>query len=386
MQRLYKYNFFVELENKYQNYFKFANNICLLPPILKKVGVIYYLAFIVIEKCENIKRPIGVILINKVTGQEKVYDAYDYEFCPSYPDFDYEYYNTNLCPLYFPSRTPESEEYLKVSLDKLAMSSSSKFFNIDNDEYQKYLNRIKKMFPSNYFVFFEELQKNEFIPVDDKIRAKRDLLKIKNRLNNTVTNKQRLIENTINKRIFKKQFRGLITDYVKFEILPYLKGNGSYNKLNFYYNFGTYYKEFEKNITKYYSCYGFEIDNDTKEINTKLCVEKEQEQIRNIYLNCINPNLKDDVMVDTLSKVLIVFMNSMLVEEIHNATIQNFEDQIKESINIFDENRDKDFDQEAKNFLYFCYDSLLNDYNTSGNENLSSLYYGYLMVHFPFDL
>ncbi len=386
MLNLYKYSYIIELEKNYRNYFKFASSITLLPPILKKVGVIYYLAFMAIESGNSVKRPIGVVLVNKVTGQEKVYDMSEYEFCPSYPDFEYEYYNLKLSQLYYPNLSLELEENFKVSLDKLAFASSSKFFNIDNNEYQKYLDRIEKLFPSNFFVFFGELQNNEIIPVDEKIKAKRDITKIRHSLNNSTSNKQRLIENTVNKRIYKKRFRKLINQFIKNEILPELKGSGSYNKLVFYYNFGNYYKNFEKNITNYYSCYGIEVDNKTREENLFKSLDKEKQEIKKLFYNNYNTKYFKDVAVDTLGKVLIVFLNSLLVEEIHNSVIKHFEEQINECIDIFNKNDNKEIDFEAEQFLYEVYNELLLDYKTASNENLSNTYYGYLIVNFPFDM
>ncbi len=388
MLNLCKYSFFTELEKKYQGYFKLAKNVYLLPPILKKVGIINYLAFLVVENNEekNIKRPIGIILINRITGQEKIYDMSEYDFCPTLSDFDYIYYNLNLENIFFPNKSLEMQEYFKVSLDYLARSTSSKFFNIDNNIYQKYLERIKKIFPKNYFIFFEELQKNQISPINNDNKIKRKISNIDDPLIDNKSIKQRIIKNTILKKQFKIQIRNLITNYIKDDILPELKNNGSFGKICFYYEFGKYYKQFEKNITNNYNCYGEEIDEKIKNINIEILLKREKLAIRKILIEYKdNPKNKID-LVDALSKVLIVFLNALLVEEIHNSIIKNFEDEIKECIDIFKENENKSYDVEAKQYLYNIFNELLNDYKTVNNENLSNTYFAYLVIHFPFNL
>lgn len=386
MQNIYKYSFLTELENKYQGYFKFSKNIYLLPPILKKVGLIYYLAFLVIEKSNEIKRPIGVILINKVTLQEKVYDMSDYEFCPTKPDFDYVYYNCNLFSNYFPFRNLETIENFKVSLDKLAGASYSKFFNIDNNEYQKYLARIKKLFPQEYNIFFEELEKNEIKPVDNEILARRNFTKIKFKLQKNKIEKHQLIAEKILKKQLKKQFRNYITAFIKSKILPDLMGTGSYNKIVFYNKFGEYYKHFVKNIANNYNCYCMELDDNTRKQNILLLFEKEKNEVKKLLIESKNNTASKIDFIDSLSKVLIVFLNALLIEEIHNSVLPIFEQEIRECIEIFDSNKDKNYDAEAQQFLYKIYNGLLNDYKTASNEDLSFTYFGYFVVHFPFDL
>lgn len=388
MQNIYKYSFFTELEKKYNNYFKLANEILLLPPILKKIGLLYYLAFLVIENSAtgNIKRPIGVIVVNRLTGQEKIYDMADYEFCKTKMDYEQTYYNINLSPNCYPNKTPELEENFKVSLDLLGTSLNNKFLSVDSNVYQKYLTRIKKMFPQNYNVFFDELEKNEIVLIDDEIKHKREISKITCNHTSSQLVKQKLIENVKFKRQFKNNFRKLIAEFIKKQILPSLRGLGSYAKLNFYYEFGRYYKNFEKNIaTKNYDCYAEEIEKDVKVSNTQKLLSNEKTEVKKILTSSKSLAL-DDSLVDTLGKVIIVFLNAMLVEEIHNGIITLFEEEITECINIFNENSNKEFNSSAKEFLYNVFDDLLCDYNTASNDKLSNIYYAYLVVNFPFSM
>ena len=95
------------------------NEISLLPPILKKVGLFFHLAFPVVELDKknnliNIKRPIGVVLINK-NGKEKIFDLANFEFCNNLDNFDKIYYSVNTSSPYWPNKSPLNEEkYNKI--------------------------------------------------------------------------------------------------------------------------------------------------------------------------------------------------------------------------------------------------------------------------------
>ena len=135
----YKYSFILELEKKYASSFKMCttNKIEVLPPILKKIGLVYYLLFLVVEEplltqsYRPIKRPIGVIMLNKNgTEAEKMYDMQNYEFYPAKVDFEMEYFDINAYPTYWPNRTKENEERFKICLENLlVVAKNTNIFN-----------------------------------------------------------------------------------------------------------------------------------------------------------------------------------------------------------------------------------------------------------------
>lgn len=394
MFNVYKYKFILELEQKHQNTFKLCstNKICLLPPVLKKIGVIYYLAFPVIEdsleKIKTVKRPIGLILINKNTkGKEQIYDFSEYDYCKNCDNFEQVYYSVDSNSPLWPNKNEENQESFKIILDNIRnISCDTNIIKKPKKElYELYLNKIKKIIPLDYWQFYQQLIDNEISEIDDNIIRKRKLASLDNKLMLEYKSKEQASNIAKRKFEFKDKTLNKIFEFTKKEIVPTLKGKGSYTKLIFFDLLGKTLRKFIKESDKYEYCFSSTLPENILNENTeKVIDELKFEVIKNYSKACKNV-VSGIISVDTLSKVIIVFLNAMLVEEIQNTILPNFEDEIAECIQIFNEDKEKIKNIDAKNFLTKIFDSLTKDYYTIDEQNLSDIYYAYSSVHSYFD-
>ncbi|MBQ3214463.1 MAG: hypothetical protein IJB10_05635 [Clostridia bacterium] len=389
MFNVYKYKYVSELEQKYQNHFKLCstNKITLLPPILKKVGIIYYLAFLVIEdnieKIKTVKRPIGVILINKNTkGKEQVFDFAEYEYCKNKDNFEHIYYTVdNNSPLW-PNKSEENKESFKIILDYLRniASETNIIKKPKKEQYDLYLNKIKNLIPLEYWDFYTELEKKEILSIDENIIKKRKLASNDNKLLLEYKSKEQ--NQIIEKRKFDFKDKVLknIFEFTKEELIPSLKGKGSYTKLIFFDLLGKTLRKFIKESSNYENCYKINLSENTINANIEKVINQLKfEAIKNYSKACKNVAY-NIISVDTLSKVLIVFLNAMLVEEIQNTILPIYEDEIAECIQIFNEDKEKIKNIDAKKFLSEIFNKLTKDYYTADEQNLSDIYYAYSSV------
>lgn len=393
MFNVYKYKYILELEQKYQNHFKLcsSNKIALLPPILKKVGLVYYLAFLVIEDnisngIKKIKRPIGVILINKNTkGKEQVFDLENYEFCKQNTDFDQTHYIVDETSPFWPNRTPDNEENYRIILDNIqTLSNSTTLFKKPKDDgYSLYLNRLKSFIPDNYWNFYTQLEKNEIEEVSEGIKSQRIVAKLEYRSENDKREKEREQTKKLNLINFQKQVINAGLDFAKNEIVPTLKGSGSYTKLLFYDMFGKTLRNFKKesNSDKYFNCFNPELPDYYINKNIDKVIDEFKVNIIKDFSKAKQNALYKIVSIDTISKVLIVFLNALLVEELKNTTIDIYEDEIAECIAIYNEDKDKIKNLEARKFLDNIFEKLCSDYLTVEENKLSDIYFSYLLVH-----
>lgn len=388
MLNVYKYRNIIELEQKHQKSFKLCstNKIALLPPILKKMGLIYYLAFPVIEdnksSIKKIKRPIGIILINKnIKGKEKIFDLSEYEFCKNHHCFNHIYYTTETSSPLWPNRSQENEENYRVLLDNLQniASKTSMFKKTNKDEYELFLNKLKDFVGEEYWDIYTQLQENKILPITEEIERKRKLATLENKKAEE-NNKQRLKVLKIQKqKDFKQRVIKKTTKFVREEIVPSLKGNGSYTKLLFFDLWGKTLRNFLKESVseRYENCFNPDLSQKALDNNINKVVEDINfEAMKNVSTACKN-KVFSNISIDTLSKVLIVFLNALMIEEKHNKISQEFEDEIAESISIYNEDKDKIKNIDARKFLDKIFDNLCQDYSTSQEEKLSDIYFGY---------
>mgnify|MGYP003289414146 CR=1 FL=1 len=391
MNSNYKYKNILDMEKKYQNSFTLCktNNIAILPPVLKKIGRVYFWTFLVIEQPETnkdeqvIKRPIGIICINNKNNKEIIYDLKDYDFCLKNQDFNQEYYNIKIQNDFWPNRTNENKEKFRICLDYLQKVQMQKH-NIkghNNSIYNEYLSKIKTLFPNNFWIFFEYLQKEDIFQVPQSLIEKRNHA---NKMHLIEIEKKKLLADKIlqNKLfVFKNKLNNDIYDFCKGEIVPLLKGKGSYTKIKFYDLIGKKIKEINNDIKSYTKCYNPLLDEKTLNNNYEEFLEKTHIEIIKVYSKACNNIFAEDVAVDTIGKVLLVFLNALLIEEKASCAIDNFEEEITECISIFDEDNNRIKNQEARQYLTNIYNSLKNDYITADEEKLSDIYLGYIKIH-----
>jgi len=383
MINIFKYNNIIELEKKYQNYFKLANKITLLPPILKKIGIKYYICFMAVEmpNLKNyhlpIKRPIGLILFNKNLKEEMSFDLNDYEFCFSQNDFEKEYFLLEENENFWPNKTDENEEKFKIILDKLLnICKKINLITKPNDDYQKYINKIKDFIPDNYWIFYKNLMNNEIIPISKQQKNKREDAKLEHEQESLLNERSKNVLRKERKFIFLKKIRESSTSFVKKEIIPSLKGKGSYFKLEFFNAFGEFLKNQTKNISNYGSCFEPEIPQKIIDENIENATKKMKLEIIKIYSNIFQ--FKKTTETEIVCKLLIIFLNSMLVEEIKNANISSFENQIEECIELFNEEIISIQNATQKGFLTNIFNSLCKDYQTANELDFSPIYFAYL--------
>ena len=84
--------------------------------------------------------------------------------------------------------------------------------------------------------------------------------------------------------------------------------------------------------------------------------------------------------VDTLSRILIVFLNCLLIEEIKKTYNKNFEEEISECKQIFDENIENLKIYEVKQNLQSLYNDLCEDYLQSDSSKFSDIFFCYLKI------
>lgn len=388
----YKYRFIEQLEKKYASSFKMCatNKIAVLPPILKKIGLVYYLAFLVIEEPTNkqnykaIKRPIGVIMVDKNGKRdEKVFDMEKYDFCPSKVDFEIEYYSTDSYPDYWPNRSQNNVEKYKMCLENLqAVASKTNLFKKPNQkDYTNYLSKVKSFFPDSFWQFYESLQNNELIEITPEIEFDREKAKI--------DHVSKVLE-VASKVRAKKQAKKLkffnfvkqeVFSFVKTELSPSLLGKGSYTKLLFFYMLGKKIKEFKSKLECYENCYDPVLAESILQKNKEKCVDELKLESVKIFSRATNNTLYKTVSIDTLSKVLIIFLNSLMLEDMHKKVIKTFEDEIAECKEIFEEDIEKIQNKEAREFLTKIYQSLCNDYYQIEEDNFSNIFFGYLSTY-----
>jgi len=469
MYNIFKYKYLQEIQEKYKSSFKLckSNLISVLPPILKRIGAIYYLAFLVIEneltttnndvnnisninknntsnsdsnlnnsntdnnKIENIninnnnninnssninninnindsnnnnnnydcnnsnnknnnktnnlfisiKRPIGLILTT-LNGKEKIIDFKDFDFSFNNSNFNKIYYYKDTKQDFWPNENENNIERYRIYLDYLQKIVADINFvkGVNKQNYQNYLNKIKTFFPEQYWCFYEDLQRNEILQVDENDLQERKLLSEQSKIDSE-NEKRRLIyiQNNLKQNFTDKLKKDLIT-FTYNEILPLLKGKGSYTKLVFFNDLGKYFRDFNKVVNNYKMCYCPIISKEDIDKNILQAIEDENCEIVKIYARATkNPYCKIN-SIDALSKVMIVFLNALLLEEIHSCVINYAEEEILECKQIFTEDSERIKNEVAKKFLTNIYNELCKDYNTVEEKDLSNIYYAYLLL------
>ncbi len=329
----FRLNFIMYLQKKYYKNFKnWRSDILVLPPVFKRIGLNVLLCFPIAKWLEedNISRPIGVVSIDK-QGKETLYNLQDYEFSFENQDFDYQY-----------PYSLQSQEMIKVALDKLYSSLpliKGKQKREKILEYEKYL---QSLLPNEYFVFYNDLKNNQILPVSDYIKKIR--------------------KNTIKKQDVKsdysKKMQSELSKFIKKEILPSLKDYPSFAKLLFYQNLGEYLKK----ITLLYD---FDRDFETKKY-----------EIVKLVSIVLSANASSTLQEDFVSKVLLMTLNSLLLKS-KNKKLDEIKEDLQNYKEIFEEEIDQVENKNKKNTLTNIFKDLQKD--KLGLQQ-SSIFYAYLYI------
>ena len=319
----------------YKNFANWNSDVLVLPPIFKRLGLNIFLYFPVAKRLSNnsISRPVGVISISK-NKQEKIYNLENYEFSYDNQDFAKSY----------PYKI-ENQENIKFYLNHLATIFSVFTKKQKAEIYQKYLDNIKQLFPQEYWEFYQDLKANQILPVSDyilKIRKKSNTSNVKNDYQN----------------IIKKE----ISKFVKKEILSSIKDFPSIAKIQFFNQLGVYLRS----IT-------FSFDKD-KEIETH------KFQITKICAKILNKTTNSALQEDFLSKVLLMTLNALLLEQKKKKKLPNLEQDLQNYFEIFSEEIGGIENEQSSQFLQQIFNDLKSDHNIKSNQKFSDIFFAYLYI------
>ena len=341
-----KLSFILELQKKYNKDFSmFTKEIFVLPPIFKKGKLKYFLCFPVVKMLSNfnvnlplsISSPIGVICINK-QGEEKVLNILNSDLnIGKNLSFDKKY-----------TYHIENQETIKTSLDSLSAGLKTSSLRLKKEQFDSYIQNLKTLLDKDYWQFYEALKKAEFVKKnsDEKVATlikKNDDEELKNY-----------------RQSIKKEF----SLFVKTEILPYVHNNTSFYKIKFFDELG----KLIRNIN-----FTFNFEKDLKLMKNEAV---------KLIAKLLNKMKNNSLQIDFLSKVLVMIINAMLVEQKKKKVIQKFEDDLYNYFSIFkDESKviPKN-EEEDHNFLLGIYNDLTKDYNKKPGEKYSNIFFAYLYI------
>ena len=379
MYNIFKYNYISYLEGFLKKKFKLSSGeIYVLPPIIKRVGLFFCVCFPVVNKNTNytINRPIGLVCVNK-NGKIKTYDFFNNDFC-SETDFNKPYYNI-FENNFWPNLLEESLEQFRINLQLLnkVFAKTNLITGYNKKDYKKYIDSIKILFPKNYFKFYTLLEQNKIEETTQNLLFERNQkLLVYKKQEEEKSNNNNIIKSI--ELAFKKDIFKTLKKFTREEIIPSFKEIGTYSKLLFYKSFGNFIKNF--NEKSYENCYSLSLSKKERENNKEKLINKLKVQIIKLYSKSIDTPHNKNNNIDTLSKILIVFLNCLLIEEKNKSCLKEFEEQINESREIFDENIKKIEIEEAKQNLEEFYNDLNNDYLQENKSKFSNLFSAYLFI------
>lgn len=329
-------NFVMVLQKKYYKSFKNWNsNVLVLPPIFKRLGLNVFLYFPVAKRLKNnsISRPIGIIRIAKNNG-ETLYNLDKYEYCHNFQDFDKAY-----------CYKIENQENIKYCLNTLSTIFTTKGLKKKKLIYEQYLDKIKNLFEQSYWIFYKDLITNQILPVSDY------LLKMRKRPNN-IDIKQDYQE------ILKKE----ISKFVKKEILSSIQTYPSIAKVQFFDKLGKHIRSIELTYDK------------DKEI------ESNKFEITKIYAKILSKNTKSELQVDFISKVILMILNALLLEQKKKTKTAKLEEDLQNYFEIFEEEISAVENIEQKEYLKQIKNYLVNDHSLQKNQKFSDIFFAYLYI------
>ena len=388
MYSLYKYHEMMQMEEEYKDAFANINpckNIDLLPPVLRKYKGSYVLAFLVIPQPEDnnhhlaVYRPIGAIF-RKLKSRKvvKVINCMEEEFAPMKNDFLLEYYNLETDEDYWPNRTPENEEVVRVGLERLLKIVQTMHLGIYKKKlYNEYLNHIYSMFSDEYCYFFEAIAKNPIIPLNEELLYQRELARKEHevRMRKLIERNKGITADSRKK--FHKKMKEHLQFFIRKEILPTLKNKPAYAKIDFFHFVGRIYKDILTNDEKYLKCYDAALPSKAVETNLEEVKEKLKVSIIKTYAKACVKLENTDESINAISNEIINFMDTMLLQEVTNNVTDKSKETIKTTIIKIERMLGRLSASQTKTELTDIYEEIKNDYfNVAVEEDMSEVYLG----------
>ena len=391
MYNIYKYYNVLELEQSLKSQFPQASNgITILPPIIKKLGIKYILAYLVIKTPVEVDhhlgvtRPIGIIYRNRKNGKIiEIYNFENYEFIMGNDDYNREYYSLESHPDFLPNKTPENEEGYRLALELLYKISSkiTLFKGIDNKLYEEYKTFLKELFPPNYICFYDALQHNDIFEVNDVILELRNVANQNHEKEQQIKQERANQINKIARQDFIEELKKEIYDFVESDILSSLDTKSHYAQIDFYVYLGKMLKNIVEDEKKYFNCYSITLTRAAIEQNKSVVFENQKVQLVKTYAKACAKTVAEDDNVNKVCKAMFDFLDGEIEEELNGKLTSEIKTKISTSLNKIDSSLNEVLDQNAYKYLKSIYAEIQNDYfNMPKETQLSDLYYGYRFV------
>lgn len=391
MYSVYKYYNILELEQNLKSQFPQASNgITILPPIIKKIGMRYILAYLVIKTPKEtdhhlgVTRPIGVIYRNRKSGKIlNVYNLEKYEFILDNNDFNKEYYSIESHPDFLPNKTPENEENYRLALELLyKISTKISFFKgVDIKLYEDYRNFIAQLFPPNYICFFDALQTNDIFEVNDIIIKLREIADQNHEKEQQIKQQRANQINKAARQDFNDELKQEIFNFIESDILSSLNKKSSYARVDFYIYLGKMLKEIEKDEKKYFNCYSITLTRAAIEQNKAVVFENQKVQLVKTYAKACVKSTNEDEDVNKVCDAMFDFLDAEVDEELEGQLSKQTKDKISTAINNIKQLLTAVLDQKAYNYLKALNEEIQKDYfDLLPSDQLSDFYYGYRFV------
>lgn len=395
MYNLYKYYDITELEARHKKdfaYINYSDNIVVLPPVLRHIGGKLLLAYLVIpEPVERdnhtpVTRPIGAILRHRKTKHVMHIITCDkHEFAPHRNDFEKEYYNLEDHPEYWPNRTGENEEQIRIALQELfrTVNSVNMFGYYDKLMYETYRNIIKNLFPPDFFYFFEALETEPIVAVNTEILQSREQSKQEHGAHNQHHKQQKENETEEARQKFIKETEEGMRMFIRKEISPSAKSRPAYARLDFYANTGKLVKQLNNDEEKLFlNCYNAALNEAVKQANVQQFNDSLRVNLNRLYSKSAAKPLTENESANKISEQMLKMLHSMALQEQTGRVTAETKEDIEGCIDAVTQELENLTDADAKKELGGYFADLKNDYFEAREDNdLSELYLGYMVSH-----
>lgn len=393
MFKIYKYYDIIEMEEKYANKFADFNptrKIAILPPIFRKVNSKLFLAYPVISQPKykdghaGVTRPIGFILRDRKTGEIfQIESCKDFDFAPEKADFKIEYYDLEMHENYWPNRSNENEEKYRTALEKLykANRTVNMFGKINEENYKTYIDEIKTFVTTRYWQFYEYLEKNNIVPVDEKLKNKRKKAEEEHEERLKEINIKTAKEQAFAHAKLVVELKTKIVDFVKKEVLPVLKNKGDATRILFYNELGKIFKDISKDLNCK-NCYDTRLTAAARKTNIeKLISQIKIDIIKKFSRACVTP-LNSITAICNTCKTMIIFLNTMMLEEIKKKVTEESKQTIEKCINTLNKHLSQVSNNQVREEFSDLAELLCRDYyEITNDDELSDLYVGYSTIN-----
>lgn len=393
MFKIYKYFDIIEMEERYADKFAGLNptrKIAILPPIFRKVNKKIMLAYPVISQPKfkdghaAVTRPIGFIIRNRKTGEIlQIESCENFDFAPDKTDFKIEYYDLEMHEGYWPNRNNENEERFRTALEKLykANRTINIFGKINKAYYKPYIDEIKSFFTTRYWQFYEYLETANIVEVDERLKNRRKKAEEEHEQRMQEINLKTAVEQAFEHEKLIVEVKGKIVDFVKQEVLPTLKHKGDATRILFYNELGKVFKNLYTDLNCK-NCYDTRLTAAARKSNIEKLVSKIKiDIIKKFSRACVTPLNSISAVCDTCV-TMIVFLNTMMLEEIKKEVTEKSKHTIEVCINTLNKYLSQVSNNQVREEFSDLAELLCRDYYETTNEkDLSDLTVGYLTVN-----